>query len=146
MRINTAPLPAVTTYDTRTVSTGGYGGSALHTPISHHPSTATPPRWDTTAASYPDSYPSLASHHPSTSQSVYVGVPLQPTGAMVAARRGELGSSEALLSRGCVLPCPVQSPYSKSSPSLRHAVREGHGMMGMEFPELDAIDGEVRRS
>lgn len=71
MRINTAPLPAVTTYDTRTVSTGGYGGSALHTPISHHPSTATPPRWDTTAASYPDSYPSLASHHPSTSQSVY---------------------------------------------------------------------------
>ncbi|KAM4066240.1 transcriptional regulator [Hirsutella rhossiliensis] len=71
MRINTTPLPAVTTYDTRTVSTGGYGSSGLHTPISHHPSTATPPRWDTASASYPDSYPSLASHHPSTSQSVY---------------------------------------------------------------------------
>lgn len=71
MRINTALLPAVTTYDTRTVSTGGYGASGLHTPISHHPSTATPPRWDPATASYPDSYPSLPSHHASTGQSVY---------------------------------------------------------------------------
>ncbi|KJZ78649.1 hypothetical protein HIM_02040 [Hirsutella minnesotensis 3608] len=71
MRISTAPLPAVSTYDTRTVSTGGYNTTGLHTPISHHPSTATPPRWDTASASYPDTYPSLSSHHPSTGQSVY---------------------------------------------------------------------------
>ncbi|PHH83967.1 hypothetical protein CDD83_2709 [Cordyceps sp. RAO-2017] len=72
MRINTTPLPAVTTYDSRgSVSTGGYGTPGLHTPISHHPSTATPPRWDTASASYPDSYPSLTSHHASTGQSVY---------------------------------------------------------------------------
>lgn len=63
IRINTNPLPAVTTYDTRTVSTGGYGSTGLHTPVSHHPSTATPPRWDNTPASYADGYPSLSSHH-----------------------------------------------------------------------------------
>ncbi|KAK5996878.1 hypothetical protein PT974_02225 [Cladobotryum mycophilum] len=44
MRINTntAPLPAVSTYDSRSASAGGYGSTGLHTPISHHPSTATP--------------------------------------------------------------------------------------------------------
>ncbi|OAA45650.1 MedA [Metarhizium rileyi] len=64
MRINTNPLPAVTTYDSRSVSTAGYSSSGLHTPISQHPSsTATPPRWDSTSASYPDSYPSLNPHH-----------------------------------------------------------------------------------
>ncbi|KAJ6440549.1 transcriptional regulator Medusa [Purpureocillium lavendulum] len=71
MRINTTPLPAVTTYDTRTVSTGGYSSTGLHTPISHHPSTATPPRWDTASANYTDTYSSLASHHPQPSHSVY---------------------------------------------------------------------------
>jgi len=71
MRINTTPLPAVTTYDTRTVSTGGYSSTGLHTPISHHPSTATPPRWDTPSASYTDSYSNLAAHHPQPSHSVY---------------------------------------------------------------------------
>ncbi|KAK2609230.1 hypothetical protein QQS21_002164 [Conoideocrella luteorostrata] len=65
MRINTNPLPAVTTYDSRTVSTAGYSSSGLHTPISQHPSsTATPPRWDSTSASYSDGYPSLTAHHP----------------------------------------------------------------------------------
>ncbi|KJK83110.1 hypothetical protein H634G_01238 [Metarhizium anisopliae BRIP 53293] len=64
MRINTNPLPAVTTYDSRNVSTAGYSSSGLHTPISQHPSsTATPPRWDSTSASYSDSYSSLTSHH-----------------------------------------------------------------------------------
>ncbi|PHH62335.1 hypothetical protein CDD81_7255 [Ophiocordyceps australis] len=63
MRINTTPLPAVTTYDSRTVSTGGYNATGLHTPISHHPSTATPPRWDTAPASYGDSYSNLSTHH-----------------------------------------------------------------------------------
>lgn len=72
IRVNTNPLPAVTTYDTRTVSTSGYGSSGLHTPISsHHPSTATPPRWDPTPSSYPDSYPSLTAHHAHNSQPVY---------------------------------------------------------------------------
>lgn len=74
MRINTNPLPAVTTYDSRTVSTAGYSSSGLHTPISQHPSsTATPPRWDTTSANYSDSYPSLSSHHQS-------GPPVYSTG------------------------------------------------------------------
>ena len=63
IRITTNTLPAVTTYDTRTVSTGGYGTTGLHTPVSHPSSTATPPRWDTTPASYADGYPSLSSHH-----------------------------------------------------------------------------------
>ncbi|KHN95060.1 MedA [Metarhizium album ARSEF 1941] len=63
MRINTNPLPAVTTYDSRTVSSTGYSSSGLHTPISQHPSsTATPPRWDNTSAGYSDSYSSLTSH------------------------------------------------------------------------------------
>ena len=82
MRINTNPLPAVTTYDTRTVSTGGYGSTGLHTPISsHHPSTATPPRWDPTPASYADGYPSLNSHHhPHLGQPVYSTAPTYPDG------------------------------------------------------------------
>ncbi|KZZ98994.1 MedA [Moelleriella libera RCEF 2490] len=64
MRINTNPLPAVTTYDSRSVSTGGYSSSGLHTPISQHPSsTTTPPRWDSTSASYSEHYPSISSHH-----------------------------------------------------------------------------------
>ena len=72
MRINTNnPLPAVTTYDTRTVSTGGYGATGLHTPISHHPSASTPPRWDAQPANYPDDTPSLSAHHGSSAQPVY---------------------------------------------------------------------------
>lgn len=75
MRINTNPLPAVTTYDSRTVSTAGYSSSGLHTPISQHQSsTATPPRWDSTSASYSDNYPSLTTHHQS-------GPPVYSTGA-----------------------------------------------------------------
>lgn len=58
LRINTTPLPAVSTYDSRN---GGYGTSGLHTPLSHHPPTATPPRWDPTPATYPEGYPSLTS-------------------------------------------------------------------------------------
>ena len=64
IRISTNPLPAVTTYDTRSVPTGGYGTTGLHTPVSHHHSTATPTRWDSTSANYADGgYPSLSSHH-----------------------------------------------------------------------------------
>lgn len=73
MRINTNPLPAVTTYDTRSVSTGGYTTTGLHTPSSHVPSTATPPRWDPAPASY-DNYPSsMSSHHhnPHPAHAVY---------------------------------------------------------------------------
>jgi hypothetical protein len=74
MRLNTTALPAVTTYDTRNVTTGAYGGSGLHTPISHHPSTVTPPRWDpTSAGSYADGYPSLSTHHGQGAQAVYGG-------------------------------------------------------------------------
>lgn len=65
LRINTTPLPAVSTYDSRS---GGYGTSGLHTPLSHHPPTATPPRWDPTPATYPEGYPSLTSQ---TAQPVY---------------------------------------------------------------------------
>ncbi|QPC76950.1 hypothetical protein HYE68_007702 [Fusarium pseudograminearum] len=64
LRINTTPLPAVSSYDSR----GGYGASGLHTPLSHHPPTATPPRWDPTPATYPEGYPSLTSQ---TAQPVY---------------------------------------------------------------------------
>ncbi|KFA71583.1 hypothetical protein S40288_08332 [Stachybotrys chartarum IBT 40288] len=72
MRLNTTALPAVTSYDTRTVTTGGYGGTGLHTPISHHPSTATPPRWDPAPASaYSDGYSSLSTHHSQNTQPVY---------------------------------------------------------------------------
>ena len=71
MRINTNTLPAVTTYDTRTVSSGSYGHGGLHTPVSHHPSTATPPRWDSTAATYPEAYPSLTAHHAHGTAPVY---------------------------------------------------------------------------
>lgn len=78
IRVNTQhPLPAVTTYDTRTVSTAGaYSSSTgLHTPLSHHTSTSTPPRWDpTTPASYgpADAYPSLSStHHSHSVQPAY---------------------------------------------------------------------------
>ncbi|KAM5354167.1 hypothetical protein ACJ41O_000817 [Fusarium nematophilum] len=65
LRISTTPLPAVSTYDSRS---GGYGGTGLHTPLSHHPPAATPPRWDPTPATYPESYPSLTSQ---TAQPVY---------------------------------------------------------------------------
>ncbi|KAF4966259.1 hypothetical protein FSARC_6058 [Fusarium sarcochroum] len=61
LRINTTPLPAVSTYDSRS---GGYGTSGLHTPLSHHPPTATPPRWDPTPATYQEGYPSLTSQTP----------------------------------------------------------------------------------
>lgn len=71
LRITTAPLPAVSTYDTRTVTTGTYGSSGLHTPLGHPHSTATPPRWDPAPASYPENYPSLTAHHPQTPQPVY---------------------------------------------------------------------------
>ncbi|KAF5018643.1 hypothetical protein F66182_9369 [Fusarium sp. NRRL 66182] len=65
LRINTTPLPAVSTYDSRG---GGYGTTGLHTPLSHHPPTATPPRWDPAPATYQESYPSLTSQ---TAQPVY---------------------------------------------------------------------------
>lgn len=75
MRIsaNTTPLPAVTSYDSRTMSGSGYAGGAapsLHTHISHHPqqSAATPPRWEPSAhPSYADGYPTLSSQHGSVS-------------------------------------------------------------------------------
>lgn len=72
IRLNTNPLPAVTTYDTRTVSTGAYV-TGLHTPVSHHPSTSTPPRWDATpaTATYADAYPSLTAHPTQSTQPVY---------------------------------------------------------------------------
>ncbi|KPM38279.1 hypothetical protein AK830_g8285 [Neonectria ditissima] len=68
LRLSTTPLPAVSTYDSRTASGGAYGTTGLHTPLSHHHATATPPRWDPTPATYPDSYPSLTSQ---TAQPVY---------------------------------------------------------------------------
>lgn len=71
LRLTTAPLPAVTSYDTRTVTTSGYGSSGMHTPVSHNPSTATPPRWEPTPATYPDGYPSLSGHHSHNAQPVY---------------------------------------------------------------------------
>lgn len=71
MRINTNTLPSVTTYDSRTVSAGSYGHGGLHTPISHHPSTATPPRWDSNAASYGEAYPSLTAQHGHGGSAVY---------------------------------------------------------------------------
>ncbi|KAG6016796.1 hypothetical protein E4U43_003084 [Claviceps pusilla] len=65
MRINTTTLPAVTPYDSRTVSASGYTSSGLHTPLSQHPSSAaTPSRWESQSGAYSDNYPSLASHHP----------------------------------------------------------------------------------
>ncbi|KAJ4144577.1 hypothetical protein LMH87_003458 [Akanthomyces muscarius] len=73
MRINTSALPAVSTYDSRTLSTGSYGHSGLHTPISHHPSAATPPRWDAAPASYAESYSGLSSQHGHSSQPMYNG-------------------------------------------------------------------------
>lgn len=75
MRITTAPLPAVTTYDSRSVSGGGYGGTGLHTSIHQHSSAATPPRWDTASTSYSDGYSSLASHHGQAGHSVYSTAP-----------------------------------------------------------------------
>ena len=71
LRITTTALPAVSSYDTRTVTAGSYGTSGLHTPLGHPHSTATPPRWDPTPASYPESYPSLTTHHAQTAQPVY---------------------------------------------------------------------------
>ncbi|KAF7556892.1 hypothetical protein G7046_g6186 [Stylonectria norvegica] len=71
LRINTTPLPAVSTYDSRTVTTGGYGATGLHTPLSHYHHAATPPRWDPAPASYPEGYPSLTTHHAPSAQPVY---------------------------------------------------------------------------
>ncbi|KAL7801017.1 hypothetical protein V8C43DRAFT_181473 [Trichoderma afarasin] len=74
MRINTstAQLPAVSAYDSRGVAASPYGSTGLHTPISHHPAAATPPRWDTTSAAYTDSgYASLTSQQPPGASSVY---------------------------------------------------------------------------
>lgn len=73
MRINTSALPAVSTYDSRAVSSGSYGNSGLHTPISHNPSTATPPRWDAAPASYAESYSGLSSQHGHGGQPMYTG-------------------------------------------------------------------------
>lgn len=73
LRINTstAQLPAVSGYDARAVASP-YASTGLHTPLSHHPAAATPPRWDTAPAAYPDSgYPALNSHQASGAQSVY---------------------------------------------------------------------------
>lgn len=67
LRINTTPLPGVSTaYDSRASANGGYGG--LHTPLSHHHPAATPPRWDPTPASYSEGYPNLTTQ---TAQPVY---------------------------------------------------------------------------
>ncbi|KAL6887363.1 hypothetical protein HDV57DRAFT_508230 [Trichoderma longibrachiatum] len=69
MRINTSTsqLPAVSAYDTRGVAASPYGTPGLHTPISHHTATATPPRWDTAPSTYTDSgYPGLTSHQQAT--------------------------------------------------------------------------------
>ncbi|KAF4982224.1 hypothetical protein FZEAL_2108 [Fusarium zealandicum] len=66
LRINTTPLPGVSSaYDNRSA---GYGPTGLHTPLSHHPPLATPPRWDHTPATYSENYPSLTSQ---TAQPVY---------------------------------------------------------------------------
>ncbi|KAI5457012.1 hypothetical protein BGZ63DRAFT_428445 [Mariannaea sp. PMI_226] len=65
LRINTTPLPSVSTYDTRAATAGPYGSAGLHTPLTHQ-TTATPPRWEAAPATYPESYPSLTSqsgHH-----------------------------------------------------------------------------------
>ena len=74
MRINTNTLPAVSTisaYDTRAVSNGTYSSTGLHTPISHHPSTTTPPRWDSVSSGYHDGYSTLGAHHSHAVQPVY---------------------------------------------------------------------------
>lgn len=71
LRINTNALPAVSSYDSRTITAGSYATSGLHTPLDHPHSTATPPRWDPTPASYPESYPSLSTHHHHAAQPVY---------------------------------------------------------------------------
>ncbi|KAH6609817.1 transcriptional regulator medusa [Trichoderma cornu-damae] len=74
MRINTsaAQLPAVSAYDTRAAAASPYGSTGLHTPISHHPTAATPPRWDATPATYTDGgYPGLASQQAPGAASVY---------------------------------------------------------------------------
>lgn len=74
MRINTstAQLPAVSAYDARGVAASPYGSTGLHTPISHHPAAATPPRWDSAPTAYGDSgYPSLSSQQASGASSVY---------------------------------------------------------------------------
>jgi hypothetical protein len=82
IRLNTNPLPAVTTYDTRAVTTAGYA-TGLHTPISHPPSTTTPPRWDSTPASYSDGYQSLSVHHTQSAQPVYSSAAYGDGGARV---------------------------------------------------------------
>ncbi|KAH6889337.1 hypothetical protein B0T10DRAFT_51265 [Thelonectria olida] len=73
LRISTTPLPSVSTYDTRAAPAGAYGSTGLHTPISHHQTTATPPRWDPAPATYAEAYPSLTSQiaHPVYSASVH---------------------------------------------------------------------------
>ncbi|CAG9976046.1 unnamed protein product [Clonostachys byssicola] len=71
LRVGASPLPAVTTYDTRTVTTAGYAPSGLHAPITHHHASTTPPRWDPSTPSYSDSYPSLPSHHTQGGHAVY---------------------------------------------------------------------------
>lgn len=73
LRINTsaAQLPAVSAYDARAVASP-YASAGLHTPLSHHPAAATPPRWDAAPSAYTDSgYPALTSHQASGGQSVY---------------------------------------------------------------------------
>lgn len=71
IRIGASPLPAVTSYDTRSVSGGSYGAGGLHTSISQHNTTATPPRWDATPATYSEGYPSLTAANGHSTQSVY---------------------------------------------------------------------------
>ncbi|KAF6826053.1 hypothetical protein CPLU01_09886 [Colletotrichum plurivorum] len=73
-----APLPAVTGYDSRSMTTGSYGGG-LHTPIGtqHTPPTG-PGRWDPTIpamhapATYAEQYQSMTAHH-GPSHQVYGG-------------------------------------------------------------------------
>ncbi|KAG9258788.1 uncharacterized protein F5Z01DRAFT_3861 [Emericellopsis atlantica] len=64
IRINTSnTLPSVSTYDSRSITASGYGATGLHTPISQHPSNATPPRWDPAPVNYADGYSGMGQSH-----------------------------------------------------------------------------------
>ncbi|CAI0648063.1 unnamed protein product, partial [Colletotrichum noveboracense] len=74
-----APLPAVTGYDSRSMTAGSYG-SGLHTPIGNqHTPPPAPGRWDTAIpamhapTTYAEQYQSMTSHH-APSHQVYGGV------------------------------------------------------------------------
>ncbi|KAI8216126.1 hypothetical protein K4K53_010414 [Colletotrichum sp. SAR 10_77] len=74
-----APLPAVTGYDSRSMTAGSYG-SGLHTPIGNqHTPPPAPGRWDTAIpamhapTTYAEQYQSMTAHH-APSHQVYGGV------------------------------------------------------------------------